>query len=102
MRIIAKRTLQEFWANHADAEEALLAWYQDTAKAAFGNANEVKEYASSVSLLSGDRVCFNIKGNRYRLIVKMEFAKQRVYVNWVGTHAEYNWIDANKVKFREG
>ena len=61
-----------------------------------------KEYAASASILPGERVCFNIKGNTYRLIVLINYAKSKIYIKWVGTHAEYDKIDAKTVTFGGG
>ena len=99
MRIIAFATLRDFFETHADAEPALRQWYADASLAEWKTPNEVKEYAASASILSGDRVCFNIKGNTYRLIVLINYAKSKIYIKWLGTHAEYDKIDAETVTF---
>lgn len=92
MRIIAKRTLREFWERQANAEEPLLAWYED-----WDTPAKVKEKYRNASMVGGNRVVFNIKGNDYRLIVKINYPARIVYVRFVGTHAEYDAIDAQEI-----
>ena len=97
MRVIAKRTLREFWEKHADCEQQLKAWYRETEKANWNNANELKGDYPSASILKNNRICFNIKGNAYRLIVKFNFEFQIGWIRFVGTHPEYDKIDANNI-----
>ena len=97
MRVIAKRTLREFWGKHADCEQQLKAWYQEAKKGKWKNLNELKRGYPSASILEDNRVCFNIKGNHYRLIVKINFNYQMMWIRFIGTHAEYDKIDANKI-----
>jgi mRNA interferase HigB len=97
MRIIAKRTLRAFWIRYPDAEEPLLAWYREVEKADWEEPAQVKEKYRSASFVKGNRVIFNIKGNDYRLIVKINYEYRVVYVRFVGTHAEYDEIDAKEV-----
>jgi mRNA interferase HigB len=94
-RIIAKSTLREFWSNHADSEQYLKTWY-DTAKSAqWLTPNDVKQAYINASILKDSRVVFNIKGNSYRLIVKFNYEKQWAFIRFIGTHAEYDKVDAN-------
>ena len=97
MRVIAKAALREFWTKHPDAEGALNAWWADAQKASWKTPSDVTANYSNVSLLVDNRVCFNIRGNHYRLIVKVLYKSQVVYVKFVGTHAEYDEVDANTV-----
>ena len=97
MRIIAKSTLRAFWRRHPDAEEPLLAWYRETEKADWEIPAQVKEKYRSASFVGGNRVVFNIKGNDYRLVVKINYPYRIVYVRFVGTHADYNKIDVEEV-----
>jgi len=97
LRVIAKRTLRDFWIKHADSEQQLTAWYRETEKSAFKNLNELKIEYPSASILKDNRIVFNIKGNRYRLIVKFNFEHQICWIRFVGTHAEYDKIDANEI-----
>jgi mRNA interferase HigB len=96
MRIVAKRTLREFWERYPDAEEPLLAWYREVEKEDWTKPSQVKDKFRSVSFV-GDRVVFNIKGNDYRLVVKINYPYRVVYVRFVGTHEEYDEIDVKEV-----
>lgn len=97
MRVIAKKTLREFWEVHANCEQQLKSWYLEADKATWKNLNELKEEYPSASILNDNRVCFNIKGNNYRLIVRINFDYQMMWIRFVGTHAEYDKIDANTI-----
>jgi mRNA interferase HigB len=97
LRVIAKRTLRDFWIKHADSEQQLTAWFRETEKSVFGNINELKKEYPSASILKDNRIVFNIKGNKYRLIVKFNFKYQICWVRFVGTHAEYDKINANEI-----
>ena len=97
MRVIAKKILREFWTKHSDCEQQLKAWYQEAEKAQWNNLNELKLEYPNASILENNRVCFNIKGNTYRLIVKINFPYQMVWIRFIGTHAEYDKINANKI-----
>ena len=87
VRVIAKRTLREFWNKHADCEQQLKAWYQETEKANWKSFNELKKEYPSASILKDNRVVFNIKGNTYRLIVKFNLDYQIGWIRLIGTHA---------------
>ena len=97
MRVIAKKILREFWETHSDCEQQLKSWYQEADKATWKNHNELKVDFPSASILNYNRVCFNIKGNNYRLIVRINFNYQMMWIRFIGTHAEYDKIDANKI-----
>lgn len=97
MRVIAKKILREFWEKHSDCEQQLKAWYQEVDRGVWRNINELKSEYPSLSILEDSRVCFNIKGNKYRLIVKINFNYQMVWIRFIGTHAEYDKINANKI-----
>ena len=97
MRIISRRRLVEFWEVHPDAEQPLRAWYTETKKASWNSPAEIKEVYRSVSILSNNRVVFNIKGNTYRLIVVVEYTQGKMFIRFVGTHAEYDRIDATSI-----
>ena len=96
MRIIAKRTLREFWVRYPDAEEPLLAWYREVEKEDWSKPSQVKDKYRSASFV-GDRVVFHIKGNDYRLVVRINYPYRVVYVRFVGTHKEYDEIDVKEV-----
>ena len=97
MRVIAKSTLRDFWEKHADCEQQLKSWYQEANQANWTNTNQIKKEYPSASFLQNNRIVFNIKGNNYRLIVKINYAYQMVWIRFIGTHAEYDKIDANEI-----
>ena len=98
MRVIAKRTLRAFWeAGHPDARGPLEAWHNEAEKARWAGTADIKARYSSASFLPGNRVVFNIRGNTYRLIVRIRYDLGIVFVRWVGTHAAYDRIDATTV-----
>ena len=97
MRVIAKSTLRAFWLRHAMAEDPLLAWYREVEKEDWDQPARVKEKYRSASFLADNRVVFNIKGNDFRLIVRVNYPKRIVFIRFVGTHAEYDDINAEEV-----
>ena len=98
MRIIARKTLQDFWeAGHADAEKPLLAWFAEVSRAVWRTTVDIKARYPHASIIDAERVVFNIGGNKYRLVAKVWFAGQAVYVKFVGTHREYDAIDVSKL-----
>ncbi len=97
MRIIAKKALREFWLRHPNAEEPLLAWYREVEQEDWDTPAKVKAKYRSASIVGGNRVVFNIKGNDYRLVVRINYAYRVVYIRFVGTHAEYDRIDVEEV-----
>ena len=97
MRIIARAALVAFWKKHPDSKEQLSHWYNIAFKAKWRNQNEIKGSFPNVSVLSNNRIVFNIKGNDYRLVVAVKFSVSTLYICWVGTHSEYDKIDANSV-----
>ncbi len=94
MRIIAVKRLREFWESHADAEHALKSWYKEATDTRWNEPNDVKRRHPSADIIPGNRIVFNIKGNTYRLIVKIHYNTGIVFIRFVGTHAEYDKIDA--------
>ncbi len=96
-RIISRRTIREFWERHPDAAEALKAWYFEAKAANWQNPAEIKAQYGNASILKDSRVVFNICGNKYRLIVRINFPASIVYIRFVGTHKEYDAIDAEAV-----
>jgi mRNA interferase HigB len=92
MRIIAKRTLRKFWARHPAAEQPLLAWFREVERERWTTPAQLKAKYRSASFV-GDRVVFNIKGNDFRLIVRVAYSHQIVFVRFVGTHEEYDDLD---------
>ena len=94
MRVIAKRILRDFWEKHEDCEQQLKSWFREIQKSNWENPNQVKEEYPSASILNNNRVVFNIKGNNYRLIVKISFEYQMVWIRFIGTHGEHDKINA--------
>jgi len=97
LRVISRKTLREFWDKHPDCEQQLKSWYKEMEKAGYRNPNQLKSDFPSVSILDNGRFVFNIKGNKYRLIVKINFDYQILWIRFVGTHSEYDKIDANNI-----
>ena len=96
-RIIAKRTLREFWLKHSDSEQFLKTWYETAKTSNWASPNEVKQTYINASILKDNRVVFNIKGNSYRLVVKFNYERQWAFIRFLGTHAEYDRINADKI-----
>jgi len=97
LRIISKKILREFWEKHADSQEQLQSWFQEASGVEWRNPAQIKTEYPSASFLADNRVVFNIKGNRYRLIVKINYEYNMVWIRFIGTHAEYDKIDATKI-----
>lgn len=98
MRIIAISTLRDFWLTRPDAEKPLMAWLAAAGAAQWKTPADIKAQFRNASILSGRRVVFNIKGNDYRLVVSVAYLFGAVYVKFVGTHAEYDQINAHTVE----
>lgn len=94
MRVLSLKTLREFWELHPDAEPSLRAWYSFAEKATCKTPADVKKMYSTASVFANNRVVFNIKGNQYRLVVAVQYKFGQVYVRFIGTHQEYDKIDA--------
>jgi mRNA interferase HigB len=97
MRIISRKILREFWELHPDAQSSLESWYADVKQNSWKTPNDIKAVYRNASFLINNRVVFNIKGNKYRLIVMVQYQFQIVYVRFIGTHDEYDQIDAASV-----
>lgn len=100
MRIIAKRTLRAFWESspkYADSKGSLEAWHAEVLKATWKSPQELKAQFRSASILKNNRVVFNIAGNKYRLVVTIDYLRQTVYIKFIGTHRQYDQTDAEKV-----
>jgi mRNA interferase HigB len=96
-RIFAKSTLREFWAKYPDTEQYLKTWYDTAINANWRTPAEVKQAYATASILKDSRIVFNIKGNSYRLVAKFYFEKQWIFIRFIGTHIEYDKIDANTI-----
>lgn len=98
MRVIAVSTLKEFWKHHPETEQPLKAWYDEAKHATWMTPQDIKLRYATASFVGSNRVVFNIKGNDYRLIVAVAYRYQAVYIKFIGTHAEYDRIDAATVE----
>ena len=100
MRIIALSTLKAFWEDkpqYDDAVQPALAWYRHALKANWSSPAEVKQDFGNASILKDGRVVFNIAGNKYRLVVWINYPYRVVYVRFIGTHAQYDQIDVQTI-----
>jgi mRNA interferase HigB len=99
MRIISRKTLRQFWQKrqYADAEQPLKAWFQEAAKADWSSPAAIKAAYRSASVVADNRVVFNIAGNKYRLVVKVNYPYRVMYIRFVGTHRQYDAIDVTEV-----
>jgi mRNA interferase HigB len=99
MRIIAVSTLREFWnrPGRGDSEQALRAWVHIVGAADWTKPSDIKLLFNSADILANDRVVFDIRGNRYRLVAAVHYRGKRIYVRFIGTHAEYDDIDATTI-----
>lgn len=98
MRIVAIKILRQFWDRHPDAKPHLEAWVDDVRKAIWRQPSDIKARFRNASILKNRRVVFNIKGNRYRLIVAVAYQYGALYIKFLGTHEEYDAIDAETIE----
>jgi mRNA interferase HigB len=104
MRIIARRTLKAFVASRSGHKDqpalrtALDVWFAEVRRAKWSNTADVKRHYRTGSVVSADRIVFNIKGNDYRLVVSVDFEKGIVWIKWIGTHKDYDLIDVRQVE----
>jgi mRNA interferase HigB len=104
MRIIARRTLREFiegrrgYKDQRALKAGLDAWFDEVKKARWTGTADVKRSYATASVVSADRIVFNIKGNDYRLVVAVDFEKGIVWIKWIGAHRDYDDIDVNEVE----
>lgn len=97
MRVISKKALREFWQKHSECEQQLKAWYEEAEDAVWQSPSAIKREYPSASFLENNRVVFNIKGNKYRLVVKINYKYGIVWIRFIGTHAEYDKIDSTTI-----
>ena len=97
MRVIAKKTLREFWIQHNNSKSALESWYNEARKATWNSPADVKKEYPDASIITNNRIIFNIKRNHYRLIVQINYKYGLIWVRFIGTHAEYDKIDAKTI-----
>jgi len=97
MRSISRKTLKEFWERHPDAEQPLQAWYADLKASRWESPSDIKRVYRNASFVGNNRVVFNIKGNTYHVVVAIQYQFGIVCIRFVGTHEEYDRIDAATV-----
>jgi mRNA interferase HigB len=97
MRVISRRTLKDFWARHADAEQPLKAWFHEARANRWKSFTEIKARYRSADVLPGNRVVFNLKGNTYRLVARLHYNTGIVFIRFIGTHADYDKVDATTI-----
>ncbi len=97
MRVLSKRTLREFWQIHTDCEQQLLSWYKELKIKDFKSTNELLSFFTNCRSIGQNRYIFDIKGNKYRLLVKINFDLQTVWIRFIGTHANYDKINALEI-----
>ena len=97
MRIIARRTLSTFWRKHRDAEGSLKAWFAEVKAAKWQTMEDLKQTYGAASVIDSERVIFNIGGNKYRLVVKLWFPGQALWIKFIGTHKSYEKVDVTKL-----
>jgi len=97
MHVISRRTLSDYWQKVPETEQALKAWFAETQKAQWESPSDIKEKYRSASFLKGNRVVFNICGNKHRLIVRINYGSKTVFIRFVGSHSEYDKIKAEEI-----
>ena len=99
MRVIALSTLKAFWrrTEYRDAERPTLAWYRDVLHADWSRPSEMKAQFGSASILQDGRAVFNIAGNKYRIVVWINYPYRVAYIRFIGTHKQYDAIDAQTI-----
>jgi mRNA interferase HigB len=94
MRILALKTLRRFWERHPNVRQALQAWYRDVKHASWTTPADIRTVYRNASFVGNNRVVFNIRGNQYRLVVAINYAHGIVYIRFIGSHQDYDKIDA--------
>lgn len=97
MRVFSKKMLREFWEQHAEAKTGLQGWYEEALRVEWQTPLDIKQSHANASIIADNRVVFNIQGNAYRLIVKVHYDRGFIYIRFVGTHDEYNRINAETI-----
>jgi len=105
VRIIARKTLRDFadslrgGADHKAVKSALDSWFHEVQNSQWRNPADVTRRYATASIVGGDRIVFNIKGNAYRLVVAVDYQRHIVFIKWLGTHAQYDKIEVKTVKY---
>ena len=99
MHVIARKTLVEFWGGHADSKSDLEAWFYEACNAHWKSPQDIKNKYSTASFLKDNRVVFNIHGNKFRLVVRVNYKSETVFILFVGTHSEYDKYNMEVVEY---
>jgi len=94
---VSKKTLVDYYNKHKETKSQLETWYHEAKNAEWKNPQEVKEKYGSASIIGGNKVVFNIKGNKYRLVTKINYQMKIVYIKFIGTHKEYDKINVEEI-----
>jgi len=97
MRVVAKKILRDFWEKYSDSEDPLKTWYKEASKAKWNSPADIKNGYPKATILKAGRVVFNICGNKYRLVIHINYLRQWVFIRFIGTHNDYDKIDADKI-----
>lgn len=97
MRVFSKAILRDFWKKHSSSEQQLKAWYKETENSSWKFPGDIKKEYPSASIVANNRVVFNINGNKYRLVVKINYQRGWVFVRFIGTHIDYDSIDVTTI-----
>jgi mRNA interferase HigB len=97
MRVISRKILREFWEKHPDARQPLQTWYADVKHATWTSPVDIKSVYQNASFIANNRIVFNIKGNKYRIVIIVQYQYEVVYIRFIGTHKEYDRINAETV-----
>lgn len=93
VRIVSKKTLKDYYNKHKETKSQLEAWYYEAKNSNWNNPVEIKEKFRTASIIGDNKVVFNIKGNKYRLVTKINYRMKTVYIKFIGTHKEYDKIN---------
>lgn len=96
-KVLSKGTLRDFWEKYPEVERQLKVWYADVLAAKWQCPTDVKRQYATASILKNERIVFNIRGNSFRLVTQFDFERQTVYIRFIGSHKEYDKIDANSI-----
>lgn len=97
MRIVSKKKIVDYYRNHGISKTALEVWNKKVSKSSWENLNDLKQDYLSADYIGNNRVVFNVKGNDYRVVTIIIYVSQKVYIRWIGSHAEYDKIDAKNI-----
>ncbi|MBZ0265939.1 type II toxin-antitoxin system HigB family toxin [bacterium] len=97
MHVISRKTLRMFWEKYPDSEQALRSWYHEVQNTNWPNSSSIRQQFGSASIINDERVVFNICGNKYRLVARINYASSTLYIRYLGTHKQYDKIDVETI-----